>query len=511
MTRKEFPMIRSIAMRSALCVLLAVALPSRSPGQTQRVQPLQVSTWQVYGAPTSRDRDSGVPGGGAIRIDPRPMPGEPWSSGAVMAISAPLQPRERITGLFWARAARPMRVTVTIQGGPPAYAALATARIHLGPAWRRYAIGGVSPRALPAGSQSLTIQAGRAPAALSLGPVAFLRGSPSRSAIARAFAGFRPAQIAEDVRIASDPGVALAGTLRLPGRAGHAPYPALILLAGNGPWSRGGYPLLVDRLTEAGIATLDYDKRGVGQSTGVFLDTIPLMERDAAAAAAYLRTLPDIDGRRIAILGMSQGGVVAPGVAAADPAIAAVVMLAGPAGEQGKLFLDEMRVRLIAGGTRPEAVEPILAATAPFMEARAAAAAPAAIAPLERRLADAFVGGGWTREQATGFVATLGNPVVVSQYRVAASETLARIRAPVLALYAGDDTVVSTAHSLPEARLALRANADATVIEVPHMNHTFQRLETGAAGTPEHVGPSVSDPATLDLITAWLVARLLYR
>jgi hypothetical protein len=77
----------------------------------------------------------------------------------------------------------------------------------------------------------------------------------------------------------------------------------------------------------------------------------------------------------------------------------------------------------------------------------------------------------------------------------------------VLALYAGDDTVVSTAHSLPEARFALRGNADATVIEVPHMNHTFQRFGA-AAGTPEHEGPSVSDPGTLDLIGRWLADRL---
>ncbi len=501
-------MILSKAVRSSLCMMLLVTRPTSATAQAEPAQAIEVATWRAFGAPSGFERNADVPGGGAVRIDPRGTPVEAWSSGAGMAIAAPLRAGERITGVFWAKAVRPTRVAVTIQGGAPAYAAFTVAGIDLTPDWRRYTVGGVAPADLPAGSQSLTVQTGRAPAAVSLGPVAFLAGTPDEAAIDRTFAGLRPVQAIEDVRIASDPGVTLAGTLRLPGRAGRGPHPAVILLAGHGPWPRGGFPLLVERLTAAGIATLDYDKRGIGQSTGVFLDSMELMERDAAAAVAYLRIRRDIDGRRVAILGLSQGGVVAPGVAAGDPAIAAVIMLAGPAGERGKLFLDAMRAQLISGGTRKDAVEPILAATAPFMEAHATGASPAAITMLERALGDAFVAGGHTQGTAAGFIATLGNPVVVSQYRVAANEALRRIKAPVLALYAGDDDVVMTSLSLPKAKSALRGNADATVIEVPRVNHTFQRLDTEVSGKPAYVGPSVSDPATLDLIDRWMASRL---
>jgi pimeloyl-ACP methyl ester carboxylesterase len=345
---------------------------------------------------------------------------------------------------------------------------------------------------------------GRARSAVSLGPVAFLSGGAAPPA--QAFAGFQPVQVAEDVRIPSDPGVVLAGTLRLPARNGKAPYPVVVVLAGSGPNPRGGFPPLVDRLTEAGIATLDYDKRGIGQSSGSFLDTMEVMERDAAAALRYLRSRPEIDGRRIALLGLSQGGVVGPAVAAEDQGIAALVMLSGPAGEQHKLFLDGMGSALVSGGTRHEAIEAILAAAARYMDAQAEAAPAETIRPLEAALREAFAAGGHPPDKVAQFIATLSHPAVVSQYRVAPNAALRRIKGPVLALYASEDGM--TEQSLPQARIALRGNRDAIVAEMPAVNHTFQRQESDAGGKPVFAGAAVSDAATLDVILPWLEKRL---
>lgn len=96
-----------------------------------------------------------------------------------------------------------------------------------------------------------------------------------------------------------------------------------------------------------------YDKRGLGQSTGTFVDTIPAMERDVAAAVAFLRKRGDIDSRRIALMGISQGAVAAPLVASRDPDIAAVVMLSGPVGRRGELFLGILRGHLGRAGKNP--------------------------------------------------------------------------------------------------------------------------------------------------------------
>ena len=85
---------------------------------------------------------------------------------------------------------------------------------------------------------------------------------------------------AEEVRIESEPGVVLAGELRLPPAADKQP-PVVLLLGGGGPSPRGIYPLLEGRLLADGIATLSFDKRGVGQSTGTFADAMEPQQRDS--------------------------------------------------------------------------------------------------------------------------------------------------------------------------------------------------------------------------------------
>ena len=312
----------------------------------------------------------------------------------------------------------------------------------------------------------------------------------------------------EEVRISSDPGVVLAGQLRLPATPLEARHPVVLLLGGGGPAPHGIYPLLEERLLANGIATLSYDKRGVGKSTGAFIDTIALMQRDAAAAIAYLRARDDIDSRRIVVLGLSQGGTIGQALVGNDPALHALVMLAAPAGKRSVMILDTMRAKLTSSGMRNDAIDPIVAATRGYLDAMSATASDTAIAAARGALSDAFVAAGGSRAQAEGAIATLGDPALVSMYQVAADEMLARVKAPVLALYAADDTVVLTRLAMPDARLALRHNPDATVIEVPDVNHGSQPLATGTTGKRDYQGWPVSDPETLDLVDRWLARRL---
>ena len=113
----------------------------------------------------------------------------------------------------------------------------------------------------------------------------------------------------EDVAYPSAPGVRLAGTLTLP--PGRGPFPAAVLIAGSGPHGRDeevfGHKLflvLADHLTRSGIAVLRYDKRGLGGSSGDYRGaTSADFAADAEAAAAYLRRRPEIDPRRIGLIG----------------------------------------------------------------------------------------------------------------------------------------------------------------------------------------------------------------
>jgi dienelactone hydrolase len=141
---------------------------------------------------------------------------------------------------------------------------------------------------------------------------------------------------AVEVRIPSPQGHTLAGTLTLPLHARAAA--AVVLITGLSPHERNnGMPPwmpfrdIADALTRAGIAVLRVDDRGVGQSTGDHAPSTSLDEaEDVRTEVAWLRARPGIDPSRIGLIGYSEGGLVAPMVAARDSSIAAIVTLAGP-------------------------------------------------------------------------------------------------------------------------------------------------------------------------------------
>lgn len=149
---------------------------------------------------------------------------------------------------------------------------------------------------------------------------------------------------AEEVRVAGPGGITLGGTLTLPTNA-RGPWPAVATITGSGQQDRdefipfaGGIRLfaqVADTLSRRGIAVLRLDDRGIGASTGsAATSTSADFADDIRAAIAFLRGRSDIDGNRIAIVGHSEGGAIAPMIAARDPRVRAMVTMAAP-GEPG--------------------------------------------------------------------------------------------------------------------------------------------------------------------------------
>ena len=143
---------------------------------------------------------------------------------------------------------------------------------------------------------------------------------------------------AEEVRVKGPAGV-LGGTLTKPKNAAGR-LPVVVTITGSGQQDRDEYiPLaggvrlfrqLADTLGRRGIAVLRLDDRGLGASGGDARDaTTADFADDIRSAVAYLRTRPDIDPARIALAGHSEGGIIAPMIAATDPGIRAIVLLAG--------------------------------------------------------------------------------------------------------------------------------------------------------------------------------------
>lgn len=146
------------------------------------------------------------------------------------------------------------------------------------------------------------------------------------------------------------------GTLRLPG--GAAPFPVALIIAGSGPTDRNGNSpaipgqnnslrLLAEGLSEKGIATVRYDKRGIAESVMAGPEEADLRfdtyVEDAAAWADLLAADPRFSS--VSIIGHSEGALVA--IRAAQLAdIRSVVSIAGTARPAGDLLREQLRPQL---------------------------------------------------------------------------------------------------------------------------------------------------------------------
>ncbi|QQQ78328.1 alpha/beta hydrolase [Saccharothrix sp. 6-C] len=137
--------------------------------------------------------------------------------------------------------------------------------------------------------------------------------------------------MAENVAF-TNAGVVLAGTLTLP--EGGAPAPGVVMVGGSGPSDRDNdthFPPIRRHLVDAGIAVLSYDKRGVGESSGDWLDaTVDDLASDAAAALDFLRARPEVRGGAVGLFGHSEGGWVVLRAAALRDDVPWVVTNGGP-------------------------------------------------------------------------------------------------------------------------------------------------------------------------------------
>ena len=142
-------------------------------------------------------------------------------------------------------------------------------------------------------------------------------------------------------------GHVLAGTFLPASPSGSAPAgTAALLVSGSGQVDRnsdarqlaiGVMGQVAEWLAATGVATLRYDKRGVGQSGGDYHRTgLHDNVDDARAALAALREHDGVDPDRVVVVGHSEGAIIATELAAADDRLAGVVLLAGSAatGEQ---------------------------------------------------------------------------------------------------------------------------------------------------------------------------------
>jgi dienelactone hydrolase len=124
--------------------------------------------------------------------------------------------------------------------------------------------------------------------------------------------------------------VSLSGTLTLP--RGRGPFAALVFVHGSGAQTRADNTIEADRFARYGIATLAFDKRGTGQSSGDWRQVdFDVLAEDVLAGVRFLRADRRIRADKVGLWGISQAGWVIPLAASRSADVAFIVPISGGA------------------------------------------------------------------------------------------------------------------------------------------------------------------------------------
>ncbi|HBY05753.1 MAG: hypothetical protein UV38_C0001G0053 [candidate division TM6 bacterium GW2011_GWE2_42_60] len=317
-------------------------------------------------------------------------------------------------------------------------------------------------------------------------------------------------------------GIELAGTLTLPVAKGS--YSAVILIAGMGPNDRdytmlGHKPffVLADYLTRRGIAVLRFDKRGIGLSSGVFDLSLTSEDfaQDVLSGIAYLKTRTDLSIKNIGLIGHSEGGMIAPMVAAQSPEVAFLVLMGGVAVTSVDLVVEQVAMQFRADGASQSMVAHDRLVRAALLNA--------AMQENKQRLQE-IIARYWEglsdtlkhEAEQLPFAITEANAAetiaffVSPWYRFFLTHdprvVLQQITVPLLALNGDLDFIVSSSIALSVIAEALREanNTHFSVRELPSMNHWFQTCKTGAFAEYGELAETISE-TVLKIVGDWII------
>ena len=328
----------------------------------------------------------------------------------------------------------------------------------------------------------------------------------------------------------NDSKLILSGTLTLPNFYEKAP--AVILIHGMGPFDRdynlGKHKLFVvlaDYLANKGIAVLRFDKRGVGKSEGKFdLDvTSQDLADDVLAGVEYLKTRKEIDYNKIGLIGLSEGGMIAPMVAAKSKNITFLVLMAGVVTTSIDHNIEHVAMQLRVDGATEKMIEYDSALRRQLFEiikqeTDLCVAEEKLLCLVMQYLNDLPE---YLNNEAEKFLFTIDKnnyKEVIKMlnskwYRFLLSydpvETLHKIKIPVLAMNGNLDFVVSSKISLPVIAKALKdaGNKNYKTVELPNLNHWFQSCKTGAIKEYGKTKETIA-PIALDVIEKWILKQV---
>jgi pimeloyl-ACP methyl ester carboxylesterase len=314
-------------------------------------------------------------------------------------------------------------------------------------------------------------------------------------------------------------GISLSGTLTLPQKEGH--FPAVVLITGSGAQNRNEElfdhkPFLVisDYLTRNGIAVLRFDDRGVGASTGNFRTATTYdFSTDVEAGVKYLQTRKEINRQKIGLIGHSEGGIIAPMLAARSKDISFIVLLAGTGIPGDQLLLLQQELSAKASGMSEQAWQSLSAVNRKAFDLIIQSTDTARLkSDLTSYLKQVLKGTpdvkpksqseeDFIRLQITLYI----NPWMQYFLKYNPAVALEKVKCPVLAINGEKDLQVPAKINLEAIQKALvkGGNKKVTVKEIPGLNHLFQECQTGLPTEYATIEQTFS-PIALEEVLKWI-------
>jgi pimeloyl-ACP methyl ester carboxylesterase len=275
-------------------------------------------------------------------------------------------------------------------------------------------------------------------------------------------------------------GFNLAATITKPA-GGAAALPAVVLIGGSGPTDRDEtvagisiFGQVARDLVAAGFAVVRYDKRGVGQSGGRAESvTIADYAEDARQVLLWLERQKGIDRKRIALVGHSEGGLVAMLTAGRERGKVAALALVGTPATSGNDVVLEQQKQLLSKMPIDDAQR----------EEKIA---------LQEKINNAVIKGtGWGDiPEAARRVAD--TPWFYSFLTFSPQKAMDNTRQPVVIVQGELDTQVLPHHADKLGVMARERKGDKAVVEVvkvPGVNHLLVPAQTGDVSEYNSLGP----------------------
>jgi dienelactone hydrolase len=289
----------------------------------------------------------------------------------------------------------------------------------------------------------------------------------------------KPQFESRDVTFKSGDGTVLAGTLTIPAPQVRKAMPAVVLVHGSGPATRdeqiGPNPIflqLSNYLSNHGYVVLRYDKRGIGKSGGnANTTTRDQLLADARAAIVFVASRPGVDPHDVFVLGHSEGGELAPSLAAGGAKLRGIALMAPPAIPLDQILMQQATFGL-TGADASNAAEK------------------------ERQAITSI---------RTGLSVMPGAIWLRSSFGIDPAVVITKVPCPILILQGGKDIQV-LAKDLPRLVNAARAaHRDVTVVQFPNDDHIFITVPGSQKSTlAEYMVPHRVDPAMTSVLLTWL-------